>query len=304
MAISFADLKRNRAAQTEKLSAQLKTQTQNAFSKDERYWYPSVDKNGNGLAIIRFLPPKAGEDIPYVQKFSHSFKGPGGLWYIENSLTTLKQEDPVGKINSILWNQSTDDNSPGRKQARAQKRNLSFISNILVISDKANPENEGKNFLFAYGKKIFNKINDKMNPAFEDEVAFNPFDLWEGADFRVKIRNVEGYRNYDKSEFDDPTPLFGDDDEAKEALWNKLYSLQAEIAPDKFKSYEALEKQLNKVLMLDGSNKVTTKTDTAEALVEKAAKTTKTKEATKLPQADADEEDINALLDRIKNDED
>mgnify|MGYP006921315747 CR=1 FL=1 len=291
MTISFAELKRNRAAMTEKLAAELTKQNQTYSSKDERYWYPAVDKNGNGSAIIRFLPPMNGEDVPYVQSFSHSFKGKTGLWYIEKSLTTLKQDDPVGKLNSILWNQSTDDNSPGRKQARAQKRNLSFISNILVISDKANPENEGKNFLYGYGKKIFNKINDKMNPSFEDEVAMNPFDFWEGADFRIRIRQLDGYRNYDKSEFDAPSPLFGDDDDAKEALWNKLYSLSAEIAPDKFKTYEELERQLHKVLVMDGAEPTAPKTDTAEKLKEKKASKIKEKEAVKLPEMTLEDDD-------------
>lgn len=307
MTTSFQELKRNRKLQNEKLAEVLEKQNAKQGSyKDDRYWTPTVDKNGNGSAIIRFLPPAVGEDIPYVQLFSHSFQGPSGLWYIENSRSTLKQDDPLGKYNSLLWNQSTDDQSPGRKQARRQKRKLNFISNILVISDKANPDTEGKNYLYKYGKKIFDKVNDKMNPGeeFEDVVAFNPFDFWEGADFRIIIRQVDGYRNFDKSLFDPQSPLFGDDDAKKEELWNKLYSLTAEIAPDKFKSYAELEAQMNKVLLLDGSSRVTTKTDSAEDLVEKLAAATKEKKS-KLPPVDlAETEDIDDLIASITQEDD
>ena len=174
---------------------------------DEREWKPTVDKAGNGYAVIRFLPAPQGEEIPWVRLFTHGFQGPGG-WFIENSLTTLGKKDPVSEFNSTLWNNGTD---TGKDQARKQKRRLTYIANIQVVSDPSNPENEGKTFLYKFGKKIFDKVNDLMNPEFQDEDPRNPFDLWEGANFKLKIRNVQGYRNYDKSEFDSTGPLFDDD---------------------------------------------------------------------------------------------
>ena len=219
------------------------------ISKDDRFWYPNVDKAGNGYAVIRFLPPPVDEDMPFVRMFSHGFKGPTGSWYIENSLTTLGKQDPVGEYNSQLWNSGIEDD---KATARLQKRRLNFISNVYVITDQNNPENEGKVFLFKYGKKIFDKLNETMNPQFADESAMNPFDLWSGANFKMKIRNVEGYRNYDKSEFAAAGPLF-DDDSKLEAVWKKEYSLQEFLAPSNFKSYEDLKEKLNRVLGLDGS---------------------------------------------------
>ena len=219
---------------------------------DDRFWYPDVDKAGNGYAVIRFLPAPGDEDVPFVRIWTHGFKGPTGQWYIENSLTTIGRPDPVGEMNSKLWNMSTDDDSPSRKQARNQKRKLGFVSNVYIIQDSLNPENNGKVFLFRYGKKIFDKINEAMNPQFADEDPMNPFDLWTGATFKLKIRNVEGYRNYDKSEFANPSPLF-DDDEQMEAIWKQEHSLQAFLAPSNFKSYDELKAKLDKVLGLDGA---------------------------------------------------
>lgn len=249
--MAFADLKsRNRASDIEKLTKQLGDASgANSNNKsDDRYWSPTVDKAGNGSAVIRFLPAKEGEDVPFVRYWDHGFKGPTGLWYIENSRTSIGEDDPVGEYNSKLWNSGSDED---KKIAREQKRRLHFVSNIKVISDPAAKENEGKEFLYRYGKKIFDKVNDQMNPQFEDETAVNPFDFWEGANFRLRIRQVEGYRNYDKSEFDKPSALSDSDDEL-EAIYNRLYSLKAEISEDKFKSYEDLSKQLNRVLGLDG----------------------------------------------------
>lgn len=239
----------------EQLTQELsKLNTNSESKKDERFWYPDVDKAGNGYAVIRFLPAPGDETVPFVRTFEHGFKGPAGQWYIENSLTTIGQPDPVSEYNSILWNQSTDDNSPGRKQAREQKRKLVFISNILVVEDKANPENNGKVFLFKFGKKIYDKLNEAMNPQFADEDALNPFDFWLGANFKLKIRKVEGYRNYDKSEFAEPTPLFKKDSDI-EAVWKQEHSLQAFVAPSNFKSYEELKKRLDLVLGLSGAAK-------------------------------------------------
>jgi hypothetical protein len=231
-----------------------------AGSKDDtRFWQPEVDKAGNGMAIIRFLPAPAadGDDaLPWVRVFNHGFQGPGG-WYIENSLTTLNQKDPVSEYNSILWNSGIEAN---KEIARKQKRRLTYISNILVVSDPKNPENEGQIKLYKFGKKIFDKISEAMNPEFADETPLNPFDFWEGANFKIKIRQVEGYRNYDKSEFDSITPVDGDD-AALEAIWKKEYSLKEFLEPKQFKSYDILKAKLDKVLGLDGVAPVKTKAE-------------------------------------------
>jgi hypothetical protein len=217
---------------------------------DQRFWQPEVDKAGNATAIIRFLPAPAsdGDDaLPWVRIFRHAFKGPTGRWYIENSLTTLNQQDPVGDYNSKLWNSTQDDNSPARKQARDQKRKLTYISNIYVISDPKNPENEGKVFLYKYGKKIFDKISLLMHPEFEGETPINPFDFWNGANFKLRAKQVDGFRNYDASVFDAPSSLF-DKDEKLEEIWKQEYSLKEFVGPDQFKSYDVLKQQLVAVL--------------------------------------------------------
>jgi hypothetical protein len=217
---------------------------------DDRFWKLERDKSGNGSAIIRFLPPAAvdGEDsLPWVRVFDHGFQGPTGKWYIENSLTTLNQKDPVSEYNSTLWNATTDDQSWQRKQARAQKRRLHYISNIYVVSDPKHPENEGKIFLFKFGKKIFDKITLLMNPEFEGDSPVNPFDFWKGANFKIRIRTVDGYPNYDQSIFDVPKTLLSNDDEL-ESLWKKQHSLKEFIEQKNFKSYEELKKRLDEVL--------------------------------------------------------
>jgi hypothetical protein len=257
----FSALKRNRNAfDSLKKAMEVPSSTAEAGSKDDtRFWQPEVDKAGNGMAIIRFLPAPAadGDDaLPWVRVFNHGFQGPGG-WYIENSLTTLNQKDPVSEYNSILWNSGIEAN---KEIARKQKRRLTYISNILVVSDPKNPENEGQIKLYKYGKKIFDKISEAMNPEFADETPLNPFDFWEGANFKIKIRQVEGYRNYDKSEFDSITPVDGDD-AALEAIWKKEYSLKEFLEPKQFKSYDALKAKLDKVLGLDGVAPVKTKAE-------------------------------------------
>jgi hypothetical protein len=219
---------------------------------DNRFWKLEKDKAGNGSAVIRFLPRAEGDELPWVKVFSHGFKGPTGRWYIENSLTTLGQNDPVGELNSKLWNESSDDNSPGRKQARDQKRRLHFISNILVISDPKHPENEGKVFLFKYGKKIFDKIMNKAKPTFEDERPVNVFDLWEGANFKLRMRNVEGYPNYDESVFADPAPVASSDEQILSVV-NKQYKLAEFIDPKNFKTYDELKQKLEWVLSGDAA---------------------------------------------------
>ena len=227
---------------------------------DERFWKPEVDKTGNGYAVLRFLPAPDGEDLPWVKVFSHAFQGPGG-WYIENSLTTTGGKDPVSEYNRELWNSGID---ADKETVRKQKRKLSFYSNIYVVKDPTNPQNEGKVFLYKYGKKIFDKLNETMNPQFEDESPMNPFDLWGGADFKLKIRNVEGYRNYDKSEFDESAPLLEDDDKL-EGIWKSEYSLKEFVDPSNFKTYEELQAKLNRVLGLDGGAPATTTAEQAPA---------------------------------------
>jgi hypothetical protein len=251
---SFANLKRN-SSQFDKLTKAVESvnnQSVEAGSKeDTRFWQPEVDKAGNGMAVIRFLPAPSidGEDgLPWVRVFNHGFQGPGG-WYIENSLTTLNQKDPVSEYNSTLWNSGIEAN---KEIARKQKRKLTYIANILVISDPANPSNEGQIKLYKFGKKIFDKISEAMNPEFADETPVNPFDMWEGANFKLKIRNVEGYRNYDKSEFADKSALFDGDDSKLEELWKKEYSLKEFLEPKQFKPYEVLKARLDKVLGFDG----------------------------------------------------
>ena len=247
MSFSLADYNKSRKNQFEKLASQLTKQAAPG-SSDDRYWKPDVDKAGNGYAVIRFLPPHPDEDYAWVQYWDHGFQGPGG-WYIEKSLTTFNQKDPVAEYNSQLWNSGVDEN---KEVARKQKRRLHYVSNIYVVKDPTNPQNEGKVFLFSYGKKIFDKINDLMTPQFQDEEPINPFDLIEGSNFKMKIRQVEGYRNYDKSEFDSAGPLFDMEDEEK---FNKVLAaiqpLKPIIDPSQFKTYAELKARLHRVLGWD-----------------------------------------------------
>ena len=211
---------------------------------DERLWKPELDKSGTGQAVIRFLPAKDGEELPWIKLWKHAFQGPTGKWFIENSLTTLNQKDPVSEHNSQLWNTGLESD---KEIARKQKRKLEYYSNIYVVSDPKHPENNGKVFLFRYGKKIFDKIMAAMQPEFEDETPINPFDFWEGANFKLKIRKVDGFWNYDKSEFDSVKSL-SDDDGELDKIWNKQYPLADFHAPSNFKSYDELKKRLDDVL--------------------------------------------------------
>jgi len=243
--MSFKDLKKQSklGSLTAKLVKEVEKMNNTGGNTDDRIWKLDVDKSGNGYAVIRFLPAPEGEDLPFVKLYSHAFQGPGG-WGIENSLTTLGQKDPVSEYNSLLWNNGTD---AGKETARKQKRKLTYVSNIYVVKDPANPENEGKVFLYKYGKKIFDKLTAAMQPEFEDEEAIDPFDFWQGANFKLKAKNVAGYRNYDSSEFAAPSPLL-DDDDAMESLWKKQFSLAEIVAPDQFKTYDELKTRLDYVL--------------------------------------------------------
>lgn len=244
----FNSLKKNRTNTLSKLNSQLEKISTKSYSDPNagKFWKPTKDKAGNGFAVIRFLPASAGEEMPFVRVWDHGFQGPTGLWYIENSLTTLNQDDPVSELNSKLWNSGVESD---KEVARKQKRRLKYTANIYIVKDPGNSDNDGKVFMYQFGKKIFDKLNDLMNPTFEDEKPTNPFDLWEGANFRLKIRQFEGYPNYDKSEFDPASPLL-DDDEALEAVWKQQHSLQELVSESNFKTYTELKTKLYRVLDL------------------------------------------------------
>ena len=259
--------------------------------KDDRLWKPELDKSGNGYAVIRFLPAVEGEDLPWAKIWSHAFQGPTGQWYIENSLTTISHKDPVSEHNTRLWNTGLESD---KELARKQKRKLQYFSNIYVVSDAKHPENEGKVFLYRYGKKIFDKVMEAMQPEFEDEKAINPFDFWQGANFKLKIRKVDGYWNYDKSEFDAPSPLL-DDDDAIEEVWKLQYALAEHTAATNFKSYDELKTRLDAVL--SGTVSVGNVTDELKDEPFAAPKVdTKPVEA---PSSKEDEEDTMAYFEKL-----
>ena len=267
--MSFAALKASRQDAMSKLISAADSTKEKSYGNDGE-WKPTVDKAGNGYAVIRFLPAPAGEELPWVRYWDHGFKGPTGRWYIENSLTSIGQKDPVSDMNSYLWNTGRDED---KDIARQRKRRLHYVSNILVVTDQGNPENEGKVFLYKFGKKIFDKIMDVMQPQFADETPVNPFDFWGGADFKLKIRQVEGYRNYDKSEFDSSEALYGGDDAKLEGVYDQLKPLADFVDPSSFKSYAELQRKLYEVLGEDGVPGLDTKTsvelnETAEPKVD------------------------------------
>ena len=260
---------------------------------DERLWKPELDKSGTGSAVIRFLPAPDGEELPWVKVFKHAFQGPTGKWYIENSLTTIGKNDPVSEHNSALWNTGLETD---KETARKQKRKLEYYSNIYVVSDPKHPENNGKVFLFRYGKKIFDKIMAAMQPEFEDETPINPFDFWEGANFKLKIRKVDGYWNYDKSEFDSVSTL-KDSDDALDSIWKTQYSLTEFTAPTNFKSYDELKKRLDDVLS-------GTVTPTATAMMDEdvvETPTFKSEPEPKIPSVDEDDDDTMSYFQKLAN---
>jgi hypothetical protein len=245
---TFETMKSSRNSIYEKVLAETnKLTSKSSSSSDERFWKPTVDAANNGTAQIRFLPAPQGEDLPFVRVFTHGFKGETtGVWYIENSLTTINQNDPVSEFNTTLWNRGDD---AGKDQARKQKRRLGYITNVYVVKDPGNPKNEGKVFLHKFGAKIFEMLIRQMHPEFDDETPVNPFDLWEGTTFRMKIRDVAGWRNYDSSTFMQPSPLLKDDDEL-ERVWKSQHSLTQFVTPDNFKSYDELKTKLYQVLAI------------------------------------------------------
>jgi len=246
--MSFANLKSSRGSSIDQLvkaAGAVSEKTETKSYVDDRFWKPTQDKAGNGYAVIRFLPAKEGEDLPWVRYWDHGFKGPNGLWYIENSLTSIGQPDPVSEMNTQLWNTGREED---KAIARERKRRLHYVSNIKVISDSANPSAEGNVYLYRFGKKIFDKIMDAMQPQFADESPVNPFDFWEGADFKIKIRKIDGWTNYDASEFSPTSALHNGDDTLLEETYSKLYSLSEFTSPSNFKTYDELKTKLNRVL--------------------------------------------------------
>ena len=264
--------------------------------KDDRLWKPEMDKSGNGYAVIRFLPAVDGEDLPWAKVWNHAFQGPTGQWYIENSLTTIGQKDPVSEHNTRLWNTGLESD---KELARKQKRKLQYFANIYVVSDSKHPENEGKVFLYRFGKKIFDKIMEAMQPAFEDEEAINPFDFWKGANFKLKVRKVDGYWNYDKSEFDSVSPLFDNDAEI-ETLWKMQYPLAEFSADSNFKSYDELKTRLDAVL--SGTVSVGNVTDELNdsPIAEPKVDTTPV-EASSSNSSEENEEDTMAYFEKLAN---
>ena len=242
--MSFKDMKRKSVGSISELTKKLESAEKKNSYQDDRFWKPTLDKASNGMAVFRFLPAPENEDMPWAKLYTHAFKV-GGRWYIENSRTTIGEKDPVSEMNSELWNSGLESD---KDIARDRKRKLSYISNILVLKDPGAPENEGKVFLYKYGVKIFNKIQEAMQPEFDDEDPINPFDYWAGANFKLKVRKVGGYINYDKSEFESPSELLGGEDSKLEELWKTQHSLQAFVAPDQFKPYDELKKKLQDVV--------------------------------------------------------
>ena len=286
-----------RANTLDKLLSQVQAESAPQEKKsyvDERLWKPELDKSGNGYAVFRFLPAPEGEELPWVKVWKHAFQGPTGKWFIENSLTTLNQKDPVSEYNSQLWNSGLESD---KEIARKQKRKLEYYSNIYVVSDSKHPENEGKVFLFRYGKKIFDKMMAAMQPEFEDETPINPFDFWEGANFKLKIRKVDGYWNYDASSFETVSALKDNDDDLN-AIWKTQYSLQEFLAPTNFKSYDELKKRLDDVLS-------GTVTASAAAMMDEDVVETpvmKSEPAPSIPSVDAtDEDDTMSYFQKLAN---
>jgi hypothetical protein len=299
--MSFSNMKKS-SGNTESLMEELNKISTNdkASYQDDRFWKIERDKSDNGFAVIRFLPPVDGEDAPWVRMFSHGFKGKGG-WYIENCPTTIGRKCPLCEANSELWNSGLESD---KDIARQRKRRLNYISNIMVVSDPKNPENEGKVFLYKFGKKIFDKIMESLQPEFEDENPVNPFDFWKGANFKLKVRKVAGFINYDKSEFDSPSELLDGDDSKLEELWNKQYPLQPLIAEDQFKSYDELKGRLMQVLGRGGNIAETAEEVATTTTKEEVAETVKNQieEATKSDSGN-EEEDALAYFERLANED-
>jgi len=289
--MSFQNLKRNKDLISKLVNEAEKVggggDNKNKYG-DDRVWKPTVDKVGNGYAEFRFLPAPEGEDLPWVRYWDHGFKGPTGQWYIEKSLTSIGQQDPVGELNSTLWNSGHDED---KETARRQKRRLHYVSNIYIVSDPGNPANNGKVFLYQYGKKIFDKIMDVMQPSFQDETPMNPFDFWEGGNFKLKIRQVEGYRNYDKSEFASASVLY--EDEAKlETIYNMMHPIGEWADPANYKSYDELKKKLDMILARTSSPTMAQQSQLGEETAAAPMKELQPVTAAEMPAADEDDDTL------------
>lgn len=312
------DLKSLRASRNtdfSKISNEIEKEANPAAAQsyeDDRFWKPERDKAGNASATIRFLPRAEGDELPWVKLWTHGFKGPTGRWYIENSLTTIGLPDPVSELNTKLWNSTTDDRAPERKQARDQKRKLNYISNVLIINDPKHPENNGQVKLFKYGKRIFDKIMDKARPTFEDQDPVNVFDYWEGANFKLRMKQVDGYPNYDSSEFE-PVAAIADSDEDILAIANKQYKLSEFTDAKNFKSYDELKAKLDQVLngAPVGGNTAASFADDEEFVPTKASKPAPSPGASKpapapkasKPALDEDDDDVMSYFQSIANDD-
>jgi len=258
---TLSALKKQSKKTFEKISTELDNMTKSSYNNDDdRFWQPTVDKHGNGFAIIRFLPAPQGEDVPVVRYYDHGFQGPTGQWYIEKSLTSIGKDDPVSEMNSDLWNTGLESN---KEIVRKRKRKVRYVSNIQVVKDSDNTENEGKVFLYRFGTKIFEKIKNAMHPEFEDEEPFNPYDFWDGAEFKLKIRKKDGFRNYDASEWGDKKPIADDDDEIQK-IWDSEYSLGEFLDPSTYKTYDELKARLNKILGTNAGRSGDTVADAGE----------------------------------------
>lgn len=288
---SFSDFKKKSKSSIDQLVQKMQQDNTKNDYKDDRFWRPKLDNAKNGFAVIRFLPAIEGEDIPWVKLYSHAFQGPGG-WYIENCLTTLGQKDPVSEMNTQLWNSGLDSD---KDLARQRKRKLNYISNIYVVSDPAEPSNEGKVFLFKYGQKIFEKIQEAMQPEFKDEEPLDPFNFWNGANFKLKIRSVGGYVNYDKSEFDSSSALLGGEDEKLEKIWKGQHALKSFVDPTNFKSYDELKQKLFDVLKGDIRGSGAAPSRTAEDVDEEDLKEKKPSIRSKPPVEEQVDEETDAL---------
>lgn len=290
---SISSLRKSSHSNIDRLNKELEklTAPKSNNTVDERFWKPELDKAGNGYAVFRFLtaPKVDGEDaLPWVRMFDHGFQGPGGKWYIENSLTTIGQPDPVSEYNSKLWNTGLESN---KEIARKQKRRLHYISNIEMIDDSKNPQNNGKVFLFKFGKKIFDKVEEAMNPQFADEKAINPFDFWNGANFKLKVRKVEGYTNYDKSEFEKASEHHGGDEKILDKIWESEYSLTEFLAPKNFKSYDELKTRLEGVLNGEAPATAVSQSSNSQQAKAPVQSTKSTVERTKVVEPEDDMDD-------------
>jgi len=295
--MSFADFKKRSQSSINELTKKIEETNKKESYTDDRFWRPELDKSSNGYAVIRFLPAPEGEDLPWAKYYSHGFQGKGG-WFIENCPTTLGQKCPVCESNSELWNSGVEKD---KDIARNRKRRLHYVSNIMIVSDPANPQNEGKVFLYKFGKKIFDKINDAMNPEFEDEDAINPFDFWGGANFKLKVRKVAGFINYDKSEFESTSALLDGNDANLEVLWKTQYALAEFVDPANFKSYTELKTKRDTVLGNDIRETVSDTTTTAETVSESEDSTPNPFDSTTETESKGEETDALTYFEKLAN---